>query len=231
MRLTITNKQYTLEKKVDTLLEALIDIKKYQDNSLTFKSGCRSGVCGSCAVVVNGTERLACITKVSNDDIVEPLRNLPVITSLVTTNNHIGNLLNKAQNNIGNINNDNITKADEEKIDKVSSCILCSSCYSSCPVYSVNSDFIGPFALTRAYRYIEDKKLEQPKTIIDNIQENGVFSCTLCGNCNMVCPEQIDIKGAIMQLQNKSIQYGYSNPNLITDFGGGLDFGFNPNQF
>ncbi len=228
MQINICQTDYVIEKKIDNLLDILINIKQTQNNSLTFGSGCRSSVCGSCAVVVNGVEKLACKTTIKDDDIVTPLKNLPIIKDLVVDISCQEKLLRIANAQIQEVNTQNIFKENVEKIDKESNCILCSSCYSSCPVYEVNKDFIGPFALARSFRYIEDKKEQNPKVIIDNIQENGVFSCTLCGNCNMVCPAHIDIKGDIMKLQNKSVQYGHINPNFTT-FDMGMDFGFNPN--
>lgn len=228
----ICNNEYKLEEKVNNLLAVLINIKSTQNNSLAFKSGCRSGVCGSCAVVVNGVEKLSCKTTIKDGDIVEPLRNLEVIKDLVVDNTVNNQLLTIANAQLQTLSQNDIKAEDEKKIDRESNCILCDSCYSSCPVYSVNKNFLGPFALTRAYRYIEDKKEENQKQIIDAIQTNGVFDCTLCGNCNMVCPSLIDIKSDIMKLQNKSTQYGYSNPNFTNSgFDSGMDFGFNPNGF
>ena len=74
------------EVKKTNLLQALIEIKNYQDNSLTFRCGCKSGVCGSCAVRVNGIEKLACKTKIEENDFIEAIKNLPIIKDL-------GNLL------------------------------------------------------------------------------------------------------------------------------------------
>ena len=115
---------------------------------------------------------------------------------------------------------------------------MCNSCYSSCPVYEVNPDFIGPFALARAYRYISDKKESQSKDKLDAIQSSGVWDCTLCGACDLVCPANITIKDDIMKLQNISVQNGYENPAFSSNSGGfdsfdGGDFsgGFNPNGF
>jgi len=225
MIITICDKKYEIEKKVDNLLSVLMHIKATKNNSLSFRNGCKSGVCGSCAVVVNGMEKLACKTTVKDRDIVEPLRNLKVIKDLVTDNSCQNYLLTKANAQLQTLSNNAILSKDEKNIDKESNCVLCNSCYSSCPVYSVNKNFIGPFALVRAYRYIEDKKEADIKPIIDSIQDDGVFSCTLCGNCNMVCPSLIDIKTNIITLQNKSVQNGYSNPNLSNGyFGGNMDF-------
>ncbi len=228
MKVNICDKSYTIEEKVDNLLEILIHIKQTTNNSLAFKSGCRSAVCGSCAVVVNGVEKLACKTTIKDDDTVEPLRNLPIIKDLIVDNSNQPKFLKITHAQLQKLSSETISNEDIEKIDKESNCILCNSCYSSCPVYEVNDKFLSPFALSRAYRYIEDKKESDVKTIVDSIQQDGVFSCTLCGNCNIVCPAKIDIKGNIMKLQNKSVQLGHTNPNFAT-FDTGVDFGFNPN--
>lgn len=230
MQVNICNTNYTIEEKVENLLEILIHIKQTQNNSLAFKSGCRSGVCGSCAMVVDGVERLACKTTIKDDVVVTPLRNLPVIKDLVTDNSNQTKLLKTTNAQLQKLSKEDISNSDVDKIDKESNCILCNSCYSSCPVYEVNDKFLSPFAFARAYRYIEDKKEQDIKPIIDSIQQDGVFSCTLCGNCNLVCPAKIDIKGDIMKLQNKSVQLGHTNPNFAS-FDTGMDFGFNPNGF
>ena len=78
-KITICEKDYKLEEKVDNLLEVLFSVKAIQNNSLTFRSGCRSGVCGSCAVVVNGVEKLACKTTIKSDDVITPLKNSRII--------------------------------------------------------------------------------------------------------------------------------------------------------
>jgi fumarate reductase iron-sulfur subunit len=228
MKIIICEKEYKLKEKTSNLLEAFIYIKTTQNNALTFKSGCRSGICGNCAVVVNGVERLACKTTIKDEVEVKPLKNLKVIKDLVVDNSCQNRLLKKAKAQLEQKSNEVILPDNVSKIDKESNCILCNICYSSCPVYAVNKDFIGPFAMARAYRYIEDKKETNIKNKIGSLQDNGVWSCTLCGNCSMVCPSLIDIKTDIMMLQNKSVQYGYQNPNLTSGFDTGIDFGFNP---
>ena len=133
-----------------------------------------------------------------------------------------------------NIESIQVSQEDVKNIDLQSNCILCNSCYSSCPVYDVNKEFLGPFALTRALRYVNDKKNANRLNIIDSIQTNGVWDCTLCSACTLVCPQGIDPKADIMQLQNISVQNGYSNPYTQNfDFNSfGDDFGgFNPNGF
>jgi len=237
MKLIICNKEYIIDDnkiKRDSLLSILTYIKTKLDNTLSFRSGCRSGVCGSCAIRVNGIERLACKTHLEDGDIVEPLKNTTVLKDLVVDISSQALCIKKAKANLEEKSNQTITSLDQKNIDLQSNCILCNSCYSSCPIYEVNKEFIGPFALTRAYRYVNDKKEDNTQTKIDAVQKNGIWDCTLCGNCNMVCPEHIDIKNDIMMLRNRSVQAGYSDPNMANfdnGFNTNLDFGFNPNGF
>lgn len=219
--------------KNENLLHALNEIKHEQDNSLTYRCGCRSGVCGSCAVRVNGVEKLSCKTKINEDDLVEPLKNSAVIRDLVFDVSHETLLIKNTKSFIEKTSNETINQKDIRKIDRQSNCILCNSCYSSCPVYDVNKEFQGPFALSRALRYANDKKTANNSSIISSVQKNGVWDCTLCGACTLVCPQNIDPKMDIMQLQNISTQQGHSNPymqnfdmNMGFDMG---DMGFNPN--
>ncbi len=223
------------EVKNANLLQSLIEIKKEMDSSLTFRCGCKSGVCGSCAVKVNGTEKLACKTNIKDNDFIEAMNNTNIIKDLVVDVSHETFLIKKLNLTINsNIQSTEISQENIKNIDLQSNCILCNSCHSSCPVYEVNKEFLGPFALTRALRYVNDKKLVNKATIVDSIQTNGIWDCTLCSACTLVCPQGIDPKADIMQLQNISVQNGYSNPytqNL--DFNSfGDDFGgFNPNGF
>jgi len=233
MKIEICGKTYILEEKKEavTVLSTLFTIKTQHNRSLAFRSGCKSGVCGSCAVIVNGIEKLACKTMIEEDDVIEPLRNSIIIKDLVVDLENQERFLKQSKSFLEQHSNNSISKEDEHKIDIESNCILCSNCLSSCPVYTVNENFVGPFALARNYRYVEDAKENNIDKKIEAIQKDGIWDCTLCGNCNMVCPSKIDIKGDIEKLRNKSAQFGYNNPNINIGFDSNLDFGFNPNGF
>lgn len=216
------------------LLKVLIEIKEEIDSSLSFRCGCKSGVCGSCAVKVNGVERLACKVFIKDDDLIEPLKNIEVIKDLIVNVSHETFLINKTKSYINKNSNKEIKQENIEKIDLQSNCILCNSCFSSCPVYDVKDSFIGPFALSRALRYVNDEKLESNDEIISSIQTDGIWDCTLCSACTLVCPQGIDPKADIIQLQNISVQKGYTNPNFQNfsfDFNDDFGGGFNPNGF
>jgi len=148
-----------------TLLAALYEIKEKHDSSLTFSAGCRASVCGTCAVRVNGREALACGYKLQGDEIIEPLQYHPVLRDLKVDKSHSLQTLNKSQAWLHRYHEVLLTPKDEHLTERQTDCILCDSCYSACPVYAVNPDFLGPFALTRAYRYTVDKREGEAKSI------------------------------------------------------------------
>ncbi|MCF6330135.1 MAG: 2Fe-2S iron-sulfur cluster-binding protein [Sulfurimonas sp.] len=216
--------EYEVNLKNPTLLEVLNEIKTTQDNSLTYSSGCKSSVCGSCAMRVNSKEVLACGYKVQDGDIIEPLNNMPIIRDLVVNMDKALGFNKKSITWLNpQANTPELSQDDEKRNALQSDCILCSSCYSSCPVYAVNEEFKGPFSLTRVFKYVSDKREAKPKEKIDVIQLNGIWDCTLCNECTLVCPQGISSKADIEKLRMKSIQFGYSDPNF--SIGGGLDFG------
>ncbi|NEW61279.1 succinate dehydrogenase/fumarate reductase iron-sulfur subunit [Sulfurovum sp. bin170] len=213
--------EYNLPFRSTTLLSVLYQIKSCKDNSLTFSSNCRSGVCGACAVRVNGKEVLACSHTVNDGDLVEPLRYHEVQRDLKVNKLKARETLKTSTAWLQQKQETSISSEQIKVTEKQSDCILCDSCYSACPVLEVNPNFIGPFALTRAFRYTADPRESDIKSTIDNIQINGIWDCTLCGECTEVCPQGIDPKMDIMMLRGTSAQFGYSDPNFQA-----MDFGF-----
>jgi len=233
-KINVCNVNYEVKKDIKNLLDVLNEIKK-TNKSLGFKFSCKSGVCGSCAVRVNGVEKLACTYTVCENDEIQALNNLPIIKDLIVDDSNIKDKLIQSNASLSTLGSNEVTSSNIDVIDVQSNCILCNSCYLSCPVYEVNKDFLGPFALTRVYRYIHDTRESSSLSKLDIIQNNGIWDCTLCGNCSAVCPQNIDIKNDIMKLQNDSVQAGYDNPafssnNVFANFDSG-DFGFNPDGF
>jgi succinate dehydrogenase / fumarate reductase, iron-sulfur subunit len=208
-----------------TLLEMLNFIKSDLDSSLAFSAGCRSGVCGSCAVRVNGKEVLACTYKPSENDTVEPMKNVPLLRDLAVDMEQ-AYLFNKLAKAWGIMTEDiSVSPQDAEANRVQSDCILCGACYSACPVYAVNGEFLGPFALTRAYKYVADVRQKDLSGVIEAVQKNGIYDCTLCNECVPVCPQGIAPKQDIVMLRNKSGMMGYMDPNFaVGGFGDGLNF-------
>lgn len=208
-----------------TLLETLGYIKEKIDSTLAYSLGCRSSVCGSCAVRVNETEVLACAYKPKDGDLVEPLRNMPVLRDLAVDMDKAlaFNKIAKAWG-LPKTETVNVSEEDAKRNELQSDCILCSACFSACPVYATNEDFLGPFSLTRSLRYVNDVRQKDIMPIIDAIQTNGIYDCTLCNECVPVCPQGIAPKQDIEMLRNKSGVMGYLNPSFSSGFDDGLSF-------
>jgi fumarate reductase iron-sulfur subunit len=214
---------YDVDMQNVTLLELLNEIKANQDASLAYSSGCRSSVCGSCSVRVNEKEVLACSYKVQEGDKIEPLRNMEVVRDLVVNMDKSLETNARAKAWLNEFNNEAALNHEDEKINALQSdCILCGSCYSACPVYAVNSEFLGPFALTRVWKYVSDKRETSAEEKIDTIQTNGVWDCTLCNECTLVCPQNISSKADIEKLRIKSTMAGHADPSF-GNFGSGFD--------
>ena len=216
---------YELPFENSTLLEALNYVKIKFDPSLSYSAGCRSGVCGSCGVRVNGTEELACAYKLDDGDLIEPQNNLPVLRDLIVDTEKMMRFTSIAKA-WGSENSENILVSEQQvALNEVQSdCIMCGSCFSACPVYAINEDFIGPFALTRSWRYVSDVRENDIQEKIESIQTNGIWDCTLCNECVPVCPQGIAPKQDIAMLRSKAGIMGFMDPNFSSgmSFGGGF---------
>ena len=214
---------YNVELENVTLLTVLNHIKTKIDPTLTYSHGCRSGVCGSCAVRVNGREQLMCEYKPSDGDLVEPIRNTRVIRDLVVDTSSIERFNCAGMGWSESSKEVKVSAEEMERIETQSDCILCASCFSACPVYAANPNFIGPFALTRVWRYVNDPREVNSEAKMAAIQTNGIWDCTLCGACVPVCPQSIAPMQDIKMLRTKSGMLGFPDPTM--NFGGGFDLG------
>jgi succinate dehydrogenase / fumarate reductase iron-sulfur subunit len=194
-------------KPTERLLDVLVYIKRNLDNTLSFRRSCAHGVCGSDAMTINGVERLACktlvqdVTEADGDKVtLEPLRSLPVQRDLMVDYTHFFDvyrlvkpfLVPKQQPK----HKENVqSQEDRKKFDDPTKCILCASCYASCPVVAeTNPEFIGPAAVVQAARFVFDSRdegLTPRKDILDD--KNGVWACEGHFNCTKVCPRGIKV--------------------------------------
>lgn len=217
--------------RVTTLLSALYEIKSKLDSTLTFSAGCKSGVCGACSVRVNSREVLACSYRVKDGDFIEPLNYHNLLRDLKVNKSTPHSKIEPIVKDIKSKDEPTlVTKEDEKRYRLQSDCILCDSCYSICPVFSVNPNFFGPFALLKAFRYLSDNRVKEETkgSILESIQDNGVWDCTLCGECSAICPQSIDPKGDILNLRSESLKAGYSDKSFTNS---NFNFGFNPMGF
>ena len=191
------------------VLDALIYIKNNIDSSLTFRRSCREGICGSCAMNINGKNTLACLTPMSDKLSIYPLPHMPIIRDLVSdmTNfykqyKEIKPWLHSSKKDT----NEHIqTIEDRKKLDGMYECILCACCSTSCPSYWWNSDeYLGPAVLMQAYRWIEDSRdentIERMKYVDDAMK---LYRCKTIMNCSNTCPKGLNPGGAIAKLKHK----------------------------
>lgn len=196
------------------VLDALIKIKNEIDPSLTFRRSCREGICGSCAMNIDGVNTLACIkasAEIKGTVKIYPLPHMPVIKDLVPdlTNFYAQYASVKPwlqtrtpappdQERLQ-------SKEDQEKIDRPSACILCACCSTSCPSYWWNSDkYLGPAALLAAYRWIIDTRDEATGERLDELEDPfRLYRCHTIMNCAEACPKDLNPARAIAEIKRK----------------------------
>jgi succinate dehydrogenase / fumarate reductase iron-sulfur subunit len=194
------------------VLDALIKIKNEIDSTLTFRRSCREGICGSCAMNIDGRNGLACTTAcatIKRDVKIYPLPHQPVIKDLVPdlTNFYAQYAAVKPwlQTRTGAPPDAERlqTKADQEAVDRPSACILCACCSTSCPSYWWNSDrFLGPAALLAAYRWIVDSRDEATGERLDQLEDPfRLYRCHTIMNCTEACPKDLNPAKAIGEIK------------------------------
>jgi succinate dehydrogenase / fumarate reductase, iron-sulfur subunit len=195
------------------VLDALIKIKNEVDSTLSFRRSCREGICGSCAMNIDGVNTLAC-TKACEDVkssavAIYPLPHMPVVKDLVpdltqfyaqyaavkpwlTTRTPAPPDSERLQ-----------SKEDQEKVDRPSACILCACCSTSCPSYWWNSDrYLGPAALLAAYRWIIDSRDEATGERLDELDDAfRLYRCHTIMNCAEACPKDLNPAKAIGEIK------------------------------
>ncbi len=203
-----------------TVLDALLYVKENVDGTLTFRSSCRMGQCGSCAVRINKRAGLACKTyvhEVAKDGVVlvEPLDHLPVIKDLVVNLDQFFESIKAVRpwripaSVGGEVGGMPKIPADElEKMIENKQCILCAACYSDCNVVDVDRSFVGPAALVEACRFICDP-LDSHDGRLRELVDLGLFKCPVDQECEVACPRRIDIRrGVVEYLRTRSVEEG-----------------------
>jgi succinate dehydrogenase / fumarate reductase iron-sulfur subunit len=199
------------------VLDALIQIKSALDSSLTFRRSCREGICGSCAMNINGVNRLACTTSMqdlSADIRIYPLPHLPVVKDLVPDLTNFYAQYAAVQpwlqaRTPPPPDRERLqSKEDQEKIDRPAACILCACCSTACPSYWWNSDrFLGPAALLAAYRWIIDSRDEASGERLDELEDPfRLYRCHTIMNCTDVCPKDLNPARAIAEIKKMLLE-------------------------
>lgn len=210
---------YTVEvEPTDRLLDALMHIKRFQDGTLAFRKSCAHGVCGSDAMRINGKDALACKTLVQDvvetegaTVVIEPLRYFPVQRDLIVDQTTFFEKYKSIKPYLINdepvLEKERLQSQEERMVfDDTTNCILCSACFSACPVLEENPDFLGPAAIAQAYRFLadsRDKGFEERLSSLDS--PDGVWPCQNHFQCTQACPRWIKITKRINQTK-KMIQ-------------------------
>lgn len=187
------------------MLDVLFKIKDEQDQTLSFRRSCREGICGSCAMNINGKNGLACLTKVSagagGEQVVAPLPHMFVVRDLVVDMANfyaqyksIEPFLKTKSPAPADGKERLQSKDDRAKLDGLYECILCACCSTSCPSYWWNSDkYLGPAVLLQAYRWIIDSRDEFTKERLESVNDAfKLYRCHTIMNCSTVCPKGLN---------------------------------------
>ena len=199
------------------VLDAIIKIKSEIDPSLTFRRSCREGICGSCAMNINGTNTLACTRAISDlpgDIKIYPLPHLPVIKDLVPDMTHFyaqyasikpwmqtQSAAPPDQERLQSV-------ADRKQIDGLYECILCACCSTSCPSYWWNGDrYLGPAILLQSYRWLIDSRDEATGERLDDLEDPfKLYRCHTIMNCTNTCPKHLNPAKAIAEIKKMLLE-------------------------
>ena len=204
--------EINLEDCGPMVLDALIHIKNSIDSSLTFRRSCREGVCGSCAMNIDGTNTLACtknINDVKGDIKIYPLPHMEVIKDLVP---NLSNAFEQYASIQPWLKSDQITEdglerrqfpQERKELDGLYECILCFCCSTSCPSYWWNGDkYLGPAALLQAYRWITDSRDDAQDERLDALEDSfKLYRCHTIMNCTKTCPKGLNPAKAISEIK------------------------------
>ena len=199
------------------VLDAIIKIKNEQDSSLTFRRSCREGICGSCAMNIDGTNTLACtkaLDDISGDVKIYPLPHMKVVKDLVPDMQHfyaqyasIEPWL-KSDTKAPSTGERLQSQEDRKKIDGLYECILCACCSTSCPSYWWNGDkYLGPAVLLQAYRWLIDTRDEARGERLDQLEDPfKLYRCHTIMNCTTTCPKGLNPAKAIAGVKKMLVE-------------------------
>ncbi|MGA8097238.1 MAG: succinate dehydrogenase/fumarate reductase iron-sulfur subunit [Candidatus Cybelea sp.] len=206
------------------VLDALIEIREYQDPSLAVRCACRSAICGSCAMWINGHATLACKSRLAEftedgKTRVESPPSMPIIRDLVCDmkpfwDKHLAVkpwLENKQP--VPPPNQEyRVPNASMEELIQEVSCISCGACLMDCESFAVNPDFLGPQALAQAYRYVGDPRDAKTQERLGELSKpGGIWDCTHCFECVQQCPKGVAPLDQILKLRKLAVDAGYTH--------------------
>ena len=208
-----------LESCGPMVLDALIKIKNEIDATLTFRRSCREGVCGSCAMNIDGGNTLACtkaIADISGSAAIYPLPHLPVIKDLVPDMTDFyaqyASIQPYLQTKTAEPERERRQlPEDRAKLDGLYECILCACCSTACPSYWWNSErYLGPAALLQSYRWLADSRDETRGERLDRLEDPfRLYRCHTIMNCAQTCPKGLNPARAIGEIKQMLVKRSF----------------------
>ena len=202
-----------------SVLDGLIYSRDIYDSSLTFRHSCRQAVCGSDALFINGKQRLACKTQVSDLEWpvrIEPLPHQDVVKDLVVDMEHFYEQMEAVEPYFepdetpdGELEEQRQSPENREEIKLSTRCIWCGACMSSCNIAAGDNQYLGPAAINKAYRFAMDERegTDRKKERLRIVeQEHGVWRCQTQFSCTEVCPKDIPLTEHIQELKRESVK-------------------------
>ncbi len=204
--------EINLDRCGPMVLDALIHIKNDIDSTVTFRRSCREGICGSCAMNIDGTNTLAClkpIDEVRGAVAIYPLPHLPVVKDLVPDLTHVYAQYTsikpwlQAQSPPPPDGERLQSEEERQQLDGLYECILCFCCSTSCPSYWWNGDrYLGPAILLQAYRWLADSRDEMAGERLDALEDPfRLYRCHTIMNCTKTCPKGLNPAKAIAEIK------------------------------
>jgi len=223
-------KEYTLEvTSEDVVLDVLNKIKWEHDGSFSYRRSCRHGICGACAMKVNGRSTLACKERMvdmvelfGNEMTLEPLSIKRAVKDLIIDKSDFWEkhakidpyLVDKIDETPEHENL--VSQADMDKLLDADVCIQCGACHYACPAVAINEEFIGPAAFAAAYRFEIDTRDQSDNARLEIVdqEKQGVWDCVKCFECQEACPKDINPIEKITKLHNMIFKEGMANNDV-----------------
>lgn len=203
-------------KRGMTVLEALLKIQEEQDSTLAFRYSCRGAVCGSCGMMINGQPNLGCRVQLCHfsltEVLLEPLPNLPLIKDLIVdmepfwaAYRFIEPWLQPGERQPQT--EQLVSKKIMKKFERYANCVLCACCYGSCPVVARDEKYLGPAALVKLYRFLQDPRdLRDVRDALERVNNSqGLWGCDTVFRCVEACPKAVRPTDGITGLRRKLV--------------------------
>ena len=215
----------------EVVLDILNRIKWDHDGSFSYRRSCRHGICGACAIKVNGRSTLACkesmndmVELFGNELVIEPLSKKRAVKDMIIDKGDFWEkhdaihpyLISDVEEHPENEHI--VTPEEAEVLNDADLCIQCGACHYACPVVEINEDFFGPAAFAKAYRFEADVRDEAHVARLNELQapNQGVWDCAKCFECAEVCPKDVNPIEKITKLHQMLFTEGVAKSNVAT---------------